>query len=174
MAHLVTSLLTLARIDEGRHQHGGVASDPVSLIGDIVRRWRIEAEGQGLRFSAELPPELPDLAIPPNDLRLVLDNVLSNAIKYTLHGAISLQARSEGGRVLIEVRDSGMGFHAEQQPRLFERFFRSDDVRGRVPGTGLGLAVTRAVLEVHGGGITAESPGPGMGACFRISLPAAA
>ena len=174
MAHLVSSLLTLARIDEGRHQRGGIVSDPIALIGDITRRWRIEAEARGLGFSAELPPELPDLAITPNDLRLVLDNVLSNAIKYTLHGAISLRAHSAGGRVLIDVRDSGIGFRAEQQQHLFERFFRSEDVRGRMPGTGLGLAVTRAVLEVYGGAITAESAGPGQGASFCISLPAAA
>lgn len=173
MAHLVTSLLMLARIDEGRHQHAGVVSDPVSLIGDIARRWRIEAEARGLRFCTELPPELPDLAIGPNDLRLVLDNVLSNAVKYTPQGEITLHAASNAGSVLVDVCDSGIGFRAEQQQRLFERFFRSEDVRGRQPGTGLGLAVTRAVLEMAGGAITAESAGPGQGARFHISLPAA-
>ncbi len=97
MAELVTSLLTLARIDEGRHTADtNQPYDGTSLVHDIARNWRIQSQRVHLTFTAEIPPNLPDAAIPANDLRIVLDNVLSNALKHTTEGEITLRAWSDG------------------------------------------------------------------------------
>jgi signal transduction histidine kinase len=102
----------------------------------------------------------------------VLDNLLSNAIKYTpAGGTVTVGARATGEAVIIEVTDTGIGIPAEQYPKLFTRFFRaSTAVDRKIKGTGLGLAVTKAIVEAHGGAIAAE-PGPGCGTRFTVCLP---
>ncbi len=171
MAELVTSLLMLARIDEGRHVQKGIVTDTVSTLHDIIRHWRIEAEGKGLQFKTQIDPELPDLPMSANDLRLVLDNLLSNAIKYTAQGSVYLTVSHQHEAVLFEIRDTGIGFASEQGGRLFDRFYRSDAVRGTFAGNGLGLSIVKALLQRYGGKIQAASAGLGQGSTFKISLP---
>jgi signal transduction histidine kinase len=173
MAQLVTSLLTLARIDEGRHTGADQPYDSTSLVHDIARNWRIEAQKTHLTFCAEIAPDLPDLAIPANDLRVVLDNVLSNALKYTPQGTITLRAWGDNETVNFSVSDSGRGFAAQESEQLFVRFYRAAEARAQhIPGTGLGLAIVRAILEQHQGRIEAHSRGIGQGATFIVTLPA--
>jgi signal transduction histidine kinase len=171
MAGLVSSLLTLARIDEGRHHAINEVVDTVSGLHDVVRHWRITAEANGLQLQAEIAPDLPDLPMSSSDLRLILDNLLSNAIKYTPQGEVRLLARQQGDALILEVRDTGIGFREDQRGHLFERFYRSEDVRGKFSGTGLGLAVAESVVRTYGGSLTAESGGLGQGARFRVVLP---
>lgn len=171
MAKLVSSLLMLARIDEGRHHEKGVVADPVSALHDITRNWRIEAEAKGLQFAAQIDPELPEVPMSPNDLRLVLDNLLSNAIKYTERGSVCLTAAYRQKTFSFEVRDTGLGFAPEQAAQLFERFYRSEELRGRFAGYGLGLSIVKAILDYYGGRIETTSEGIGKGASFTIRLP---
>ena len=174
MAELVTSLLTLARIDEGRHTTDTDQTyDGTSLLHDIARNWRIQSQRQNLTFTAEIPASLPDAAIPANDLRIVLDNILSNALKHTTEGEITLRAWADGAVVNFSVTDTGWGFDPQEQEQLFTRFYRSPEARARhIPGTGLGLAIVRAILQQHHGRIEAQSRGIGQGATFIITLPA--
>jgi signal transduction histidine kinase len=175
MAQLVTSLLTLARIDEGRYTPEGEEYDSAALVHDIARHWRIEAQRAALAFTAEIAPDLPDTDIPANDLRVVLDNLLSNALKYTTKGAVTLRAWGEMGAVKFCVSDTGLGFPPEESGQLFTRFYRSAGVRAQhIPGTGLGLAIVRAILDHHRGLIEASSEGEGQGATFIVTLPAKA
>ncbi|MBK9126101.1 MAG: HAMP domain-containing protein [Chloroflexi bacterium] len=171
MAELVSSLLVLARIDEGRHTQQEPASDPVSALHDLARNWRIEAAKRGLRLESEIAPNLPELPISQNDLRLVLDNLLDNAVKYTASGTVRLRAMREPYDVVIQVEDSGIGFTPEQGEHLFDRFFRSEDVRGKHPGNGLGLSIVKAVLDQYGGRIVAHSAGPDQGTVFTLHIP---
>jgi two-component system sensor histidine kinase BaeS len=175
MAQLVTSLLTLARIDEGRYTPEGEEYDSAALVHDIARHWRIEAQKSALAFNAEIASDLPDTDLPANDLRVVLDNLLSNALKYTHQGAVTLRAWGEKGAVKFCVSDTGLGFPLEESGELFTRFYRSAEVRAQhIPGTGLGLAIVRAILDHHRGSIAASSKGKGQGATFIVTLPAKA
>lgn len=171
MAELVSSLLMLARIDEGRHARGGGVVDTVALLHDILRHWRIEAEAKRLEFAAQINPDLPDLPISPNDLRVVLDNLLSNAIKYTEQGCIRVLVSNPPQALSIQVIDTGIGFSEEQRTHLFERFYRSEAVRGRFSGNGLGLSIVKAILARYRGQITAVSHGSGQGATFTAIIP---
>jgi signal transduction histidine kinase len=171
MAELVSSLLTLARIDEGRHIHTGVVLDTVSMLHDIFRHWRIEAEAKRLEFTAQIDPDLPDLSMSPNDLRVILDNLLSNAIKYTEEGCIRVMVSHTQQTFSIQVCDTGIGFTEQQRTHLFDRFYRSETVRGRFSGNGLGLSIVKAILEHYGGQIAAASQGSGQGAAFTALIP---
>jgi signal transduction histidine kinase len=106
-------------------------------------------------------------------LTQVTSNLLSNAVKYTPHGGrISVRLAREGDEAVIEVQDNGQGFSKVDAGRMFEMFVRLNGLHGPVEGSlGIGLAVTKAIVELHGGAITAHSGGPGSGALFVVRLP---
>ncbi len=174
MAELVSSLLVLARIDEGRHKRNGSLGDTASALRDIARHWRIEATNAALEFETKIPADLPDLPLMPNDLRLMLDNLLGNAVKYTPVGKILFTVEHDGGQIIMRVCDSGIGFNLAQTDQLFTRFYRSEDARANYEGNGLGLSIVQAILEQYGGSISAQSPGINQGAVFVMSLPLSA
>ncbi|MEQ8677229.1 MAG: HAMP domain-containing sensor histidine kinase [Aggregatilineales bacterium] len=171
MAELVSSLLVLARIDDGRHQRKGNLTDTTSSLHDIARHWRIKAREVGLDFHADVPADLPDLSLAPNDLRLVLDNVLGNAIKYTPQGTVTFTVRQESAQVLIQVIDTGTGFAPALADQLFTRFYRSDEARAHFEGNGLGLSIVQSILHQYKATITAQSSGENQGATFTITIP---
>ncbi len=175
LASVVTDLLILARIDEGKHERRLESFDTAAFFHDIVRQANIQARQHQQQFRATLPDSLPDVAIGMNDLRIVLDNLLGNAMKYTpAEGMIILDVTSDTG-LHIRVSDTGDGFAPEHQSLIFERFYRVDRPGDRlVAGTGLGLAVVKTIIEHYGGEIHAESPGIGKGATFTVKLPLAA
>lgn len=171
MASLVSSLLMLARIDEGRHQPDAVVTDTLSTLHDILRNWRIEAETHGLQFDIAIEAGLPELPMSPNDLRLILDNLLANAIKYTPEGSIHVNVSYVQDGFTLEVQDTGVGFTSEQTTHLFERFYRSEQVRGDFAGNGLGLSVVKAIVDHYNGTIVAVSQGTGAGSTFSVRIP---
>ncbi|GGK88611.1 hypothetical protein Ppa06_53810 [Planomonospora parontospora subsp. parontospora] len=173
LQRLVDDLLDLARFDAGRV---GVDLRPVSLSGlvrDAVGDQRPAAAVKRLTVTADVPGRLPVRADPVR-LRQVLDNLLSNAVRYTpVGGSVAVTARCEGAEAVVAVADTGIGVPAEEYPRLFDRFFRaSTAVESGITGTGLGLAVTKAVVEAHGGTVTA-APRQGGGTVFTVRLPTA-
>lgn len=171
MAAMVSSLLILARVDEGRYQTEYIPYDSAALLHDIARQWRIEAQRANLEFEADIPADLPDVLIPANDLRIVLNNLMSNAIKYTEHGCVGLRAWSEDNTFRLSIEDSGQGFSPDEHRMLFTRFYRTPNARGRQTGTGLGLAIVQAILDHYQGAIEASSTGRGQGATFTLTLP---
>jgi signal transduction histidine kinase len=102
----------------------------------------------------------------------MLDNIVSNAVKFTAEGGtVDVYLARRGDKALLEVRDSGIGIPDEEQDRLFQRFFRSSTATERaIPGVGLGLTISRAIVEAHGGTIGFESE-EGRGTTFRVELP---
>lgn len=175
MAHLVTSLLVLARLDEGRHtvNRSNSVYDLEATLHDIARHWRIEASRIGLRFETRIPSDLSPLKIEMGDLRLVLDNVIGNAMKYTPEGCVTLTVESRPNQFIMEVRDTGIGFPPEQGATLFERFYRTESARSHSSGSGLGLAIVSGILQQYGATIRAHSEGLNKGATFEISFPVA-
>jgi PAS domain S-box-containing protein len=172
LTHLVDDLLDLAQLDAGQHRIDAVPLEPGPLIHDAVRTHRNAAGARQVSLTSEIGP-LPIICGEARRLQQVLDNLLSNAVKYTLAGGtVSVTARHDGDRVVLTIADTGIGIPAEQYPQLFGRFFRASTATGLgIKGTGLGLAVTKAIIEAHGGTITAE-PGPDCGTRFTVTLPA--
>ena len=117
---------------------------------------------------------LPAVQVDPDRLGEVLANLLENALRHTpTGGSVTLAAHANGnGTVELTVSDSGDGIASEHTPRVFERFYRADRARTRAGGgSGIGLAIAKAIVEAHGGRISAESVGQGTGATFRVALP---
>ncbi len=171
LQRLVGDLLFVARLDaSGLQLHFA----PVH-IDEIVRE--VAESSSALARSREITLELEVTEVPlvrGDRERLVqlIGNLLSNALKFTpAGGTVTVRAFLEGGNVVLEVADTGIGIPADEQDRLFQRFFRSSTATQQaIPGTGLGLVISRAIAEAHGGTIDVTSQA-GAGACFRIELP---
>ena len=138
--------------------------------------WQLEAGARARRVTlddADVDPALQAQA-DPKRLRQVLGNLLSNAVKYNRPGGrIAVAARRDGDRVIVSVADTGAGIVAEHLPRLFQPFDRLGAAHGEVPGTGLGLALCKQLVEAMGGDISVASE-PGQGSCFSVRLAAVA
>jgi signal transduction histidine kinase len=122
----------------------------------------------------ELPSGLPRVWGDRERVQQIVDNLVGNAYNYTPPGGrILVRLQRRGGEVRVDVVDSGVGIPLEDQPRIFERFFRGDDpLVLATAGTGLGLSITRTLVEMHRGRIWFESRGiPGEGSCFTFTLP---
>jgi CheY-like chemotaxis protein/anti-sigma regulatory factor (Ser/Thr protein kinase) len=129
------------------------------------------ANKKGIQLSADLPAGLPGLSVDPIRMKQVLYNLLSNAIKFTPQGGrVVLEARHLDDRVAITVGDSGPGIKPEDLSRLFQAFEQLEAGRTKLEGTGLGLALTRRLVELHGGAIRVESE-PGKGSRFTFTIP---
>ena len=128
-------------------------------------------QGKGQHLDIDLPPSMPIIRGDGQRLEQVVLNLLNNASKFSEEGCdIVLKARSHDTEIVVEVQDSGVGIAPEEQPRLFKPYSRLDADRQRHPGLGLGLALAKQVVELHGGKIWVESE-PGKGSVFSFSLP---
>ena len=168
LAALVGDVLDTSRIEAGTF---GYRFGEVDL-GDIVRDSVAAAEiGQDeVRLTAELPTDLPAVRGDADRLRQLVDNLISNAIKYSDSGGeVRVRARTDDGHVVVRVEDSGPGILPEHQTQIFEKFGRAGG--SAKPGTGLGLFLARSFAEAHGGSLQVESE-PGEGAVFLLRLPA--
>jgi signal transduction histidine kinase len=173
IAHLgrvVNDLLDASRIVRGQ-----VALEPrmlnaVQVMRDAIDAVRPRAGERQQEVVVDLPDGEVTVSADPVRLQQVFLNVLSNATSYTPpHGRIEVKADVDGGRVTFRVRDNGEGIAAADLPRIFSLFTRA--VGRRDGGFGIGLAVARTLVELHGGSINAESDGAGRGSEFRIALP---
>jgi two-component system, OmpR family, sensor histidine kinase BaeS len=124
-------------------------------------------------LDAEIQPRLPAVQVDRERIAEVLGNLLANALRHTSRGGhVTCSARQHDDRLEIAIADTGEGIAAEHLDRVFERFYRVDPARSRTSGgTGIGLALVRAIIEAHGGTATATSQGAGHGATFTLRLP---
>jgi two-component system OmpR family sensor kinase len=176
LERLINDVLTAARLDVAvganglppLHRERIGASE---LIHRAIQHFRECHPERALEL--EVAPELPSVDADAGLMRRALDNVLENAWKYSDAGMpIAVKARAEKGIVTIEVQDRGIGIDPQDLPRLFTPFFRTDRSRARgTGGVGLGLALTRRIVEAHGGQVAVESA-PGSNTCVRFAIPA--
>jgi signal transduction histidine kinase len=147
-------------------------TDLASLVEASLGSAHAHAESSKVTLSMDVPAPL-WAHVDPLRISQALDNLVSNAIKYSPDGgAVRISASTENGRVRLRVVDDGMGMTAADAGRVFTRFFRSPAVReGSIPGAGLGLSITKAIVEGHGGSITCSTM-PGCGSTFTMELPA--
>lgn len=171
MGLLVGQLLFLARHDAQLSPQMLRPLDLVQLIQPLVEREQAQGQAQQQTLRWTLPPSLVVLA-EPDLLRQAITNLLTNAHRYTPQGgAIAVRLSVSNRWALLEVQDDGMGIGAADLPSIFDRFYRADQARSRqTGGFGLGLAITRQIVEAHGGEITVKSR-TGEGSTFTVRLP---
>ena len=174
MRDLLGDLLDVARIETGELSVAPAPADVATLVDEARSRFQSGGGRNNLRI--DLPPELPLVMADGRRIIQVLNNLLTNAARYSHEAsAIGVSAVREGYHVAVSVTDEGRGIAAERLPHLFRKFSRIDgeDRRRDIAGSGLGLAICKGIVEAHGGRIWAESDGPGLGARFTFTIPVA-
>jgi signal transduction histidine kinase len=171
LQRLVGDLLIVARLEAGKLELQETDVDLSQTARDSIDAAKRQAERTGVTLRQEIADGL-EIHGDPDRLGQVMDNLLSNALKFTPGGGeVGLRLFSLDGTAEVEVWDTGIGIPADEQARLFERFFRaSTATEAAVPGVGLGLSITRAIVESHGGRLSFTST-EGKGTTFRIQLP---
>jgi signal transduction histidine kinase len=171
LAALLDDFLTLDRLEKGQLGMRDEIVDMTTVLRDQVELFEAESEGHHLELQA--PEDSLQVRGDPARLTQVVGNLLSNAIKYSPGGGIvEVVAERTTRTVRVSVNDEGLGIPTEQHDRIFTKFFRGAAVDSGIPGSGLGLAFSRAVAEAHGGRITFASTA-GEGSTFSLELPAA-
>jgi two-component system, OmpR family, sensor kinase len=171
---LVEDLLDLARLDAGQIAFRREPVAMEALVRGVAERLSLRAAEKQIQVEVDIG-RLPQVVGDGDRLAQVFTNLLDNALQYTPPGAsVRVHARSEAGEIWVSVEDSGPGIPADELPRLFERFYQVDKARPKAGGrgVGLGLAISREIVQAHGGKLTAESA-PGKGSRFTVRLPAA-
>jgi len=160
--------------DSARLEYGGALAvrprtlDLVALLNEVVERWKETPEGD--RIEARLPDSMPPLFADPDALERILANLMSNALKYSPdEEKITVSATAGDTEATVSVADRGPGIPPEEAGRLFERFFRSESVRKHHDGLGLGLTISKALVEAQGGRIWVETE-LGRGSVFSFTL----
>ena len=172
-AQLIDDLLDISRIGSGQMRLDPSTFDLGALLISVVDGLRPLADSRRIRLEVSVENDLPMVVGDPRRIQQVAINLLNNALKFTpAGGRVVLRATREAATVGFTVSDTGIGITPEFLPYVFERFRRGDSTRGGEPGgLGLGLAIARHLVELHGGTISAESGGAGSGATFGVRLP---
>jgi signal transduction histidine kinase len=175
MDALLSDLLLLARLDAERLDVENKPFDLAVVAAETAGRFLKRASEEGVRLEVELPDELPVRGDPGRSAQ-ILAALLDNAIRYTPKGGrVTVCGRRADGLAEASVKDTGAGISPEHLPRIFDRFYRTEEARTRKGGgTGLGLSIARDLARAQGGELTAESASKdkvGTGAIFRLRLP---
>jgi two-component system phosphate regulon sensor histidine kinase PhoR len=167
---ILLNLTQLAALDAEGIEVERVPFSVTTLAQELVERYQPRAAAAGLQLRAEPVDGGLEALGDRGKTDQALQNIVDNALKFTLTGEVVVSARPEHARVEIAVRDTGAGIPPRDLPRIFERFYKVDRARGGRPGSGLGLSIARHLIELQGGTITAEST-PGVGTLVRVRLP---
>jgi signal transduction histidine kinase len=170
---LVSDLLDISRIEAGQIKMQLRPTSVLELCQRLETSFGPQLKAQNLVLTLRVPDNLPRVLADPHRITQVFDNLLSNALKFTTKGGITVSAVDKGDFVLISVKDTGSGIPAEEQDKIFDKFYQIKVGSGYPSkGTGLGLAIVKSIVESHRGKVWVESE-PGKGADFRFILPRA-
>ncbi|MFB1485003.1 ATP-binding protein [Corallococcus sp. RDP092CA] len=168
---LVNSLLDFSRLEAGRMRATFEPTDLGPLTAGLASAFDSLATRAGLRLQVDCPPLSAPVWVDRDLWEKIVLNLLSNAFKFTFHGTLTVRLREHADRVELSVSDTGTGIPAHELPRVFDRFHRVEGARGRShEGSGIGLALVRELVELHGGRVRVESV-PEQGSTFTVSLP---
>lgn len=170
---LVNDLLDMSSIEAGKFVLAFEYIDPDELVGPVLEAVQELADRRHILLTSDTYPSLPDVYVDPTRIRQILFNLLANAIKFTPEGGhVCLEIPpTRNGTFVLLVKDSGVGIAQEDLPKLFREFERLDPPPGaRVEGTGLGLALTKKLVELHGGSVRVSSA-LGTGSTFTVAIP---
>jgi signal transduction histidine kinase len=172
-ARLIDDLLDLTRVGSGKIHLEMKVVDVHELLRNATEICRPDLEAKGLHLELDLAASAPHVQADPARLQQVFWNIIKNAVKFTLQGSIHISTRMEGGeKIVIVVRDTGIGISESVLARVFQPFEQAE--RGTQGGLGLGLAITRSLVDLHSGEIAVESKGKGHGTTVTVSLPVVA
>ena len=170
---LVNDILDISKIEANKFVLERVWLDPTIAIKATCGVVQPLADKNGVSLELDLEESLPAIFADPVRVKQILYNLLSNAVKFTPSGGrVTLRAALLGSQLSLKVEDTGVGIAPEDLPRLFREFERLQNVSGKSEGTGLGLALTKRLVEMHEGSIQVESD-PGRGSIFTVCLPSA-
>jgi signal transduction histidine kinase len=170
LTRLITELLDISRIESGRMEFKW---DPISVPALVQKVYdKLAPQAKGIEMIKDFSPDFPDIAGDIDKLEQVFINLIVNAIRFSPWGGkVTLRGRVARNGIVLEITDQGVGVPFNEQEKIFEKFYRLDnDVNRKNPGTGLGLPICRALINLHGGKIWVDSD-PGQGCRFLISLP---
>jgi signal transduction histidine kinase/DNA-binding response OmpR family regulator len=168
---LVNDVLDLSQIHAARMAVVPESVDPIALIHETIDTIRNLLESKNLSLIVETPPDLPPIQADRTRIRQVLINLLNNALRFTDEGQVTVRVEHQDEEIIFSVEDTGVGIPAYELPHLFREFHQLDSgLSRRCGGAGLGLAISKAFVELHGGKIWVESD-VGKGSAFRFSLP---
>lgn len=172
LAEMTTKLLTLSRVREGTGGGEAQRLQPRALGLEVLDDVKVAALKSGLTLEVDLSPDIPEMNANPEGLRDLFTNLLGNALHYTPEGGtIRFSMNREGAGFTVEVQDTGIGIEEEALDRIFEEFYRSEAARSHHPdGTGLGMAIAKAVVDQHRGSIKIQSE-VGKGTRVRVGIP---
>jgi PAS domain S-box-containing protein len=174
MINLINDLLNVTRIEEGRYLYKPVLADIIPICQSVIDSYKEEIEKKKLKFRFEKPKGLPKVRVDVEKISLAIQNLLENAIRYNREGGeIEITLEEKEGKIKFSIRDTGIGIPKDQQKRVFTKFFRAPNaMRMETEGSGLGLFITKNIIEAHGGKIWFESE-EGKGTTFYFTLPVA-
>jgi predicted ATPase/signal transduction histidine kinase len=171
LATLIDELFELAKLDFKGMALQREAFSLADLASDVMHKFQLDAQARQVVLAVEMAPGLPWVDADLSLIERVLDNLVGNALRHTpAGGRVTLRARAEGAAVAVEVCDTGCGIAPADLPHIFDRFYRGSGQRAG--GAGLGLAITKRILDLHGAGVQVDS-GAGTGTCFGFRLPTA-
>ncbi len=175
LQRLVRDLEELSKAEAGQTPLEFARVSPNSFIETAVDRLMPQFDDKEVELHAELPGNLADVWADQGRMTQVMLNLVGNALQYTpAGGQVFVSARDSSDNVIITVQDTGIGIPAESLPHIFERFYRVDKSRSRSGGgSGIGLTISKHLVEAHSGQLTAASPGPNRGSTFTLTLPIA-
>lgn len=173
---LLNHLMQVSRLEAGAMSINPRPMDPAEFVWGSIRRVTPAAEAKGIEIRAEIAPGMPLVMGDPENLQQVLLNLLGNAIKFSQAGTkvvvrVELDPEGGGGRLRLSVVDSGPGIPKEELPLVFHKYYRASGVRDQVDGVGLGLSISKHIVEAHGGTVRVSSE-MGNGSTFSFTLPA--
>jgi PAS domain S-box-containing protein len=173
LSQLVSDVLDVSSIVTGKIKVDLALCDLAPVVSAAVDSIRPTADAKAVRVDLDLPDSPQIVRCDVDRMQQVFWNLLSNAVKFTPGGGtVRVVLHHDGGSVRVEVADTGAGIASEALPFIFQRFWQGDRDTGRSPrGLGLGLALARHFVELHGGTICAASPGEGLGSTFVVTLP---
>jgi len=173
MIRLVNDLLNVARIEEGRYIYKLVLADLIPICQSLIDLYKDEIEKNNLTLEFKTQDNLPKVKVDVEKISLAIQNLLENAIRYNLPGGqIEIELKKREKTIEFSIRDTGIGIPKDQQNRVFTKFFRAPNAtKVDTEGSGLGLFITKNIIEAHGGKIWFESE-EGKGTCFYFTLPA--
>ena len=173
MIRLINDLLNVTRIEEGRYLYKRVPYNIIELIQSVIDLYKDEVKKKEIKLEFKKPKkEVPKINVDFEKIKLALQNLVDNAVRYTPRkGRVTVELDCDRKEVMISVKDTGVGIPKDQQERVFSKFFRGANIlRMEVEGSGLGLFITKNIIEAHGGKVWFDSK-EGLGTVFSVTIP---
>lgn len=173
MQRIIDDLQNLSRVESGNYELDIAQIQIAPVIESAIRTLQSQYEDKNVSLESQIETNLPNTTADPVRIQQVLINLIGNALQYTPEGGhVLVSAVHEGSEILVKVRDDGIGLTPEDLELIFNRFYRVDKSRSRAGGgSGIGLTISKHLVEAHGGKIWAESDGEGQGSAFIFTLP---